>query len=232
MPSDPTPGEAGEPPRRAYNAERRRETARRNRAAVLEAFRDLLFQEGYQATTIRAVAERAGVSAETIYKGFGGKPGIVKALWDVTMAGDDEPVAMGQRPQLQEVWRTPDPGTKLRLYATFVRGAHERLAALFAHLAQAGPEVSEVLKTSENERLTGVTAFVTHLSEEGLLRPGADLAAAADSAWALTCPRLFLQLTQERGWPADAYQDWLAAMLVAALLAAPAASATPATPAA
>ena len=92
MPSESRPGEAGEPPRRAYNAERRREAAHRNRAAVLEACRDLLFRDGYQATTIRAVAERAGVSTETVYKTFGGKPGLVKALWDVTLAGDDEQI--------------------------------------------------------------------------------------------------------------------------------------------
>jgi AcrR family transcriptional regulator len=221
MPSEATSGEAVEPPRRTYNAERRREAARRSRAAVLEAWRELLFQDGYQATTIRAVAERADVSAETVYKAFGGKPGLVKALWDVTLAGDDEPVAMGQRPQLQEVWRTPDPETKLRLYAGFVSGVHERLAALFALLAEAGPEVREVLETSERERLAGVTAFVTHLAEAGLLRPGADPAELADAAWALTCPRLFLQLTQVRGWSIHAYRDWMATMLAAALLAEP-----------
>jgi AcrR family transcriptional regulator len=221
MPNEPRSEGAGEPPRRAYNADRRREAARQSRAAVLAACRELLFRDGYQPTTIRAVAERAGVSAETVYKAFGGKPGLVKALWDVTLAGDDEPVAMAHRPQLQEVWRTPDPAMKLRLYAGFVRGVHERLAALFALLVQAGPEVAEVLETSERERLTGVTAFVTHLAEAGLLRPGADPAELADAVWALTGPHLYTQLTQARGWSADAYRDWLAAMLAAALPAEP-----------
>ena len=222
MPSESRPGEAGEPPRRAYNAERRREAAHRNRAAVLEACRDLLFRDGYQATTIRAVAERAGVSTETVYKTFGGKPGLVKALWDVTLAGDDEPVAMGQRPQLQEVWRTAEPRAKLRLYATFVRGVHERLAALLTLLAQAGTEVGELLEASAQERLIGITAFVTHLAEAGLLPPGADPAALADAAWVLTSPHVFIQLTEARGWSSDAYRDWLATMLAAALLAEPA----------
>jgi len=206
-------------PHRAYNAERRREAARRSRAAILDACRDLLFLSGYQGTTVRAVAERAGVSAETVYKAFGGKPGMVKALWDITLAGDDEPVAMGRRPELREVWRTTDPHAKLRLYAAFVRGVHERLADLFTVLVQAGSDVAEVLEASERERLTGVTAFVGHLAASGSLRTGADPAHAAEAAWALTGPHLFSQLTRDRGWSAAAYEDWLARMLGAELLA-------------
>lgn len=205
-------------PRRPYDSGRRQQAARRNRAAVLAACRELLFRDGYQATTVRAVAERAGVSPETVYKAFGGKPGLVKALWDVTLAGDDEPLAMAERPQLQAVWETRDAHTKLRLYAAFVRGVHERLAALVTLLAQAGPEVGQVLALSEEERMTGVTAFVAHLTDTGVLPPGADTARLADSCWALTGPHLFTQLTTGRGWDADAYEDWLAGMLASALL--------------
>ena len=208
------------PASRPYDASGRRDAARRNRAAVLAACRDLLMEEGYQATTIRAVAERAGVSPETVYKAFGGKPGLVKALWDVTLAGDDEPLTMAQRPALQEVWRTRDPRAKLRLYAGFVRGVHERLAAMSAVLAQAGPGVAEVLATSEAERLTGITAFLAHLADQDVLRPGADTAQLADACWALTGPQLFTQLTVGRGWNPDLYQDWLAGLLTATLLEA------------
>ncbi|MGW7540875.1 TetR/AcrR family transcriptional regulator [Streptomyces sp. NPDC054770] len=208
----------GETPRRPYNSERRREAARRNRAAVLEACRELLFQDGFHATTIRAVAERAGVSAETVYKSFGGKPGMVKALWDITLAGDDEPVPMADRPQTREILTTADPVAKLRLYAAYVRGIHERVAALFALLTQAGPDVGEILATGERERLTGVTSFVTHFAEAGVLRPDADPARLADAVWALAGPQLFTQLTAGRGWSAAAYEEWLADTLTATLL--------------
>ncbi|MFD3307006.1 TetR/AcrR family transcriptional regulator [Streptomyces sp. NPDC058694] len=206
-------------PRRSYNSEGRREAARRNRAAVLAACRELLFREGYHATTVRAVAERAGVSAETVYKSFGGKPGMVKALWDITLAGDDEPVPMGDRPQMREILGTEELGAKLRLYAAFARGIHERVAALFALLTQAGPDVGEVLEIAERERLTGVTAFVTHLDETGALGPAADPAHLADAVWALAGPQLYTQLTAGRGWSADTYENWLADMLTATLVA-------------
>jgi AcrR family transcriptional regulator len=208
-------------PRRPYDSGRRQHAARRNRAAVLAACRELLVRDGYQATTIRAVAERAGVSPETVYKAFGGKPGLVKALWDVTLAGDDEPLAMAERPQIHEIWETRDPHAKFQLYAAFVRGVHERLAALFALLTRAGPEVGRVLAISEEERMTGVTAFVTHLIDTGVLPSGTDTARLADSCWALTGPQLFTQLTTDRGWHADTYQNWLAGMLAAALLSPP-----------
>ena len=204
-------------PRRSYNSEGRREAARRNRAAVLDACRELLFRDGYHATTIKAVAERAGVSPETVYKSFGGKPGLVKALWDITLAGDDDPVPMGDRPQIQQILATRELGTKFRLYGTYVRGIHERITPLFALLTQAGPDVGEVLELGEQERLTGVTAFVTHLDETGALRPDADPAQVADAVWALAGPQLYTQLTAGRGWSADTYEQWLADTLTATL---------------
>ncbi|MFK0173657.1 TetR/AcrR family transcriptional regulator [Streptomyces sp. NPDC090306] len=204
-------------PRRPYDSGRRQQAARRNRAAILAAGRELLFRDGYQATTVRAVAERAGVSPETLYKAFGGKPGLVKALWDVTQAGDDEPLAMAERPQLQAVLATRDARAKLRLYAAFVRGVHERLAALSALLAQAGPEAGRLLALSEEERMTGVSAFVAHLADTGVLPADADAARLADSWWALTGPHLYTELTAGRGWDANTYEDWLTGMLVSAL---------------
>ena len=208
----------GDTPRRAYNSERRREAADRNRAAVLDASRELLFRDGFHVTTVRAVAERAGVSAETVYKTFGGKPGVVKALWDSTLAGDDEPVPMGDRPEIRAVLRTSEPRAKLRLYAAFVRGIHGRIAPLYTLLTQAGPDVAEVLETGERERLTGVTAFVAHLEETGVLGPDADPPHVADALWALAGPQLYTQLTAGRGWSADTYEEWLAATLIATLL--------------
>jgi AcrR family transcriptional regulator len=209
---------AGESPRRPYNSERRREAAGRNRTAVLAACRELLFRDGYHATTVRAVADQAGVSVETVYKSFGGKPGMVKALWDITLAGDDEPVPMADRPQTREILSTRAPGAKLRLYAAYVRGILERTAPLFTLLTQAGPEVGEVLELGEQERLTGVTAFVTHLDEAGALGPEADPAHLADVLWALAGPQLYTQLTAGRGWSADTYEEWLAATLTATFL--------------
>ena len=142
----------------------------------------------------------------------------MKALWDVTLAGDDQPVAIADRPQMQEVRSAADPAEKLRRWAGFVRGANQRLAPLYGLLAQAGPEVTQMLATTQQERLTGVRALVTHLADSGLLAAGRDQETAADACWALTGPGLFLDLTTDRGWQPGLYEDWLTRMLTANLL--------------
>ena len=207
------------PAPRPYDASSRLESAARNRAAVLAASRELLFRDGYHRMTVRSVAGQAGVSPETVYKAFGGKEGLMKALWDVTLAGDDQPVAIADRPQMADVRSAADPVEKLRRWAAFVRGANQRLAPLYGLLAQAGPEVAQLLATTQRERLTGVRALVTHLTDTGLLAAGRDPATAADACWALTGPRVFLDLTADRGWQPDRYADWLTRMLPANLLA-------------
>ncbi len=206
------------PAPRPYDATTRREGAARSRAAVLAACRELLFRDGYHRMTVRSVADQAGVSPETIYKAFGGKPGLMKALWDVTLAGDDQPVAIADRPQMREVRSAREPAEKLARWAGFVRGANQRLAPLYGLLAQAGPDVTQMLATTQQERLTGARALVAHLAESGLLAAGRDPAAAADACWALTGPGLFLDLTAGRGWQPDRYENWLTSMLTANLL--------------
>jgi len=204
--------------RKPYDSPRRADAARRTRAAVVCAFGEMLFADGYRATTIRAVADRAGVSAETVYKVFGGKQGLIKALWDITLAGDDEPLAMADRDQAREVFAAGEPATKLWLYAGSVRDVHERLAPLATLLAQAGPEAAAVLATGEQERRISVRTLVDHLAACGALRAGIDPARAADACWALTATPLFTKLTTEAGWDGATYRQWLAEMLTASLL--------------
>ena len=204
--------------RKPYDSPLRADAARRTRAAVVGAFGAMLFADGYRATTIRAVADRAGVSAETVYKAFGGKSGLIKALWDVTLAGDDEPLAMADREQARALLAVTEPATKVWLYAGSVLGVHERLAPLAALLAQAGPEAAAVLAAGERERRISVQTFVDHLAGCGALRAGADPARAVDACWALTGTALFTKLTAEAGWDGATYQRWLAEMLTANLL--------------
>ena len=98
--------------RRSYDSTRRREQARENRSRVLAAARSQLVERGYAATTIPAIAADAGVSVETVYKAFGNKAGLLKAVFDVVIVGDDEPVpfellaraAAASDPAAEQVW--------------------------------------------------------------------------------------------------------------------------------
>ena len=84
-------------PPRKYDASRRQERAREPRRAVLAAAHAMFVEQGYAQTTMAAVAEAAGVSVETVYKAFGNKAKLVKACFDVAVAGDDEPISIMER---------------------------------------------------------------------------------------------------------------------------------------
>lgn len=203
--------------RRPYDSSRRQETARRSRLAVLEAGRELLLRDGYQATTIRAVAESAGVSPDTVYKSFGNKQQLVKAVYDVALAGDDERVPIGQRPAIRRVFAETDPARKIELYAAFVTDLMERVGGLLAVLAEADPELAKVRQETEDERHVGISAFVAHLDEQGVLDSALPRELVVDSCWALTSPQFYSQLRHSRGWSREQYQLWLATMLAATL---------------
>lgn len=203
---------------RTYDTAGRRAAAAHNRRAVLDSGLELLLRDGYQATTIRAVAEHAGVSPELIYKTFKNKQKLMKEVYDRSVAGDDIQVPVGGRPEIAAIWALREPREKLLAYAGFVAGIMQRLGGLLAVLTEADPEIAELRATTDAERLTGVGAFVAHLAERGLLREGLPEGRAADACWALTSPQLYVQLTGARGWPQDVYVSWLADLIEASLL--------------
>src|SRR5437868_5851174 len=82
-------GHPGQPvkPRRRYDASHRRDQARRRRDRIIDAAQRLFLRDGYGSTTIAAIAAGCGVSADTIYKSFGGKPGLVRAIYRRALQG-------------------------------------------------------------------------------------------------------------------------------------------------
>ena len=105
-------------PRRRYDSRGRQEQAGRSRWAMLEAARRLFLDHGHAATTMPAVAAAAGVSVQSVYKAFGNKPALLKAVFDVAIAGDDEPVPVLQREALGRVRDEPDPTASCRCTAS------------------------------------------------------------------------------------------------------------------
>src|SRR5215470_19488880 len=102
--------------KRPYDASRRREQARARRLAVVLAARELFERNGFRPTTIAAIAAHAGVSAESIYKGFGTKASLAKAVFDIALAGDDEPVPVADCPAMQAIGDEPDVRRKIAMF--------------------------------------------------------------------------------------------------------------------
>jgi AcrR family transcriptional regulator len=209
--------------RRAYDNTGRAEQARLTRRRVREAALDLLVERGPAAVTMREVAAHAGVSAETVYKTFGTKAALIKDVYDVALAGDDDPIPMIDRPEIQAVFAASGPRDKLARYAAAARGVGERVGPLLVRLlagARSGdPDLARFRETTNQERMIGAGAIVHHLVQTGGLRPDVDPERARDTVWTLISPEVYELLVGDRGWTPDEYEQWLARALADAIAA-------------
>lgn len=208
-------------PVRVYDSSRRRELAKQNRRAMVDAARRLFLDRGFAAATMPDIAAEAGVSVQTVYKAFGNKPGLAKAVFDVAIAGDDEPVPMIRRASLQRVRDEPDPRKKLALYGEHlaaVAPGHVPIQLVILAAAATDPEAGNVWRELQGERLRGMSMFARALHAEGHLRPGVSATEARDVLWTYNSAELFQLLVIERGWSPKRYGRWIADALTAALL--------------
>lgn len=212
---------SGRAQRRDYDASGRRQKARDSRRAVVAAARDLLEQRGFAGTTIAEVAERAGVSPESIYKGFGTKAALVKEVFDVVIAGDDEPVAVADRQDAERIRAEPDVRTKLRLYAESAATRAERSAGVQLALrngAPTDPAIDELWQRLQAERLTGMGMLAQHLVSTGRLRAGIEVDEVRDVLWTCISIEVYDLLVLQRGWTRGRYADWLARSLIGSIV--------------
>jgi AcrR family transcriptional regulator len=171
-------------------------------------------EKGYGATTIEDVAALAGVSRPTVFVSVGGKPELLRQARDIALAGDDADVPVPQRPQFVEMWREPDRGRTLELYARNLSEMNARAADIEAVLqaaAHADPEVSELAAEALRQRRLGAGLVIDSILQKGALRQGLSRAAAGDILFTLAGPETYRQLTGTCGWSPRHYQRWLAA---------------------
>jgi AcrR family transcriptional regulator len=208
-------------PRRRYDSTRRQEEARKTRRAILAAARDSFLDLGYAKTTIAAVAREASVSVETIYKAFGSKPRLAKAVFDVAIVGDDEPIPMLQREMVVRIEAEPDPRRKFLIYGEHLATAGPRAGELQLVLRDAAatdPEVARLWESMLEERLLGMSAFARHLFEGGHLRDEITFETARDVLWTYNSVEMYDLLVLKRGWEPDVFGRWIAEAMIAALL--------------
>jgi AcrR family transcriptional regulator len=191
------------------------------RAAVVEAAQALFLERGYGATTVEAISERADVPAATVYRLFSSKHGILKALLDVSIVGDDENVPMAERPQVRTLLVEPDPNQQLAGFVSTAAEVNARVAPLYRILlsaAEADAEAAVLLDELTRQRQQGQRMIARSLARAGALRPGLRERDAADVIHALLSPEMYRLLVVDRGWKPDRYRRWLTAVLVGQLL--------------
>jgi AcrR family transcriptional regulator len=206
---------------RTYDATRRRELARQNRRALLDGAKRLFLERGFAATTMLEVATTAGVSVQNVYKVFGNKVGLAKAVFDVAIAGDDEPTPMVERASLTKVRDEPDPRRKMILYGEHLAAVaprHVPLQLVILEAATTDAEAARVWQQLQDERLRGMSLFAKSLASAGQLREGVSATEARDVLWTYNSAELYRLLVIERRWSVTRYGRWVAAALTAALL--------------
>jgi len=206
--------------KRKYDATGRRERARARQRAVVLAAKELFERDGFRSTTITAVAKSAGVSAESVYKGFGTKAVLAKAVFDYVIAGDDEPVPIAQRSEAQAVQAEPDLRRKLTLYFEGMVRRQQRSAKvqlLIRDGRHVDPSLEEIWQKLLNERLFGMGMLGNHLLESGQLRDGIEADEVRDVLWTCTAIELYELLVLDRGWSLDRYAGWITGMATIAL---------------
>ena len=215
MPIRPTRTPTGsevDPARPAYSSAVRSNQARATRRTIVAVAGELFVEHGYAATTIDAVAARAGVGRKTVFSSVGGKGALLKLAWDWTIAGDDEPIPMSERPAVQAMLAERDPGRLVRMWVDMLLDVGSRAAPLGAVVLAAADVDAEARALTEmirRESLAGATAFVTHLAGGGGLRADVSIERGADACWALVNSLLLHLLVVTRGWSLQEYGEWL-----------------------
>ena len=208
-------------PGRAYRSGLRAEQARQTRMRVLDAAQTLFGQRGYAGTTMDAIAAEAGVAVDTVYASFGSKRRLLGALLDVRLGGDDQPIAVIDRPEPQAVRREPSQHRQIEQFAKSIVSFVERARPvddIIRGAAEVDPEIAAMRIDLHRARYGNMRQLVSWLKANGPLRRGLSEDDAAAIVWTVTSPEVNRLLRAERGWSAERYRAWLADTLAHSLL--------------
>ena len=205
--------------KRPYDASRRRHQAQRTRDAIVAVAAELFLRDGYTAITVAAIAQGAGVSADTVYKSFGGKPGLVRAVRVKALEGDG-PVPAEHRSDATQATE-PDPRKIIEAWGRLTSEVAPRVGPIMLLLRAAvasDPEVQSLLDEMDHDRLRRMTLNARRLNEAGHLRKGVTVTEAADVLWTYSAPELYELLVLRRRWSRKRYGSFVADAMIAKLL--------------
>jgi len=201
--------------KRSYSSAKRETQARETRRSILDEARTLFVATGYTATTIQAIAERAGVAVQTVYAVFGNKRELLRQLIESTIVGDDEPLPITERSEAQAVANEPDARRRAELDAALSRSITERVAPIVRvaeEAAASDPELAAMMDVVKAARRKEMIASVKILAGPDGLR--VDRGEAAATLYILYSPQVAGMLMGDYGWSPERYERWLARMLL------------------
>ena len=210
--------------RRSQDGKTGQARTRLARAAVVQAARTLFLERGYAGTTVEAIGDLSDVPPATVYRLFSSKLGILKALLDVSIAGDDEAIPLDSRPHVGALLADPDPRNQLSGFAGITRSIMSRTEPVHRILVSAAgsdPDAAALLAEQTRHRQLGQSQIARSLARTGALRPKLREREAADIIHALMSPEVYRLLVGDRGWSSERYEQWLRGILIDQLLPSP-----------
>jgi len=196
---------------RSYRSERRERQARETRERILSAAGTEFERRGYAATTMRTVAQAAGVSVATLELGFGTKAELLRAAIRFAIRGDAEPVAMLKRPWAGRAQKAPSVSAFLAIVGLIVLEGQQRAAGLILAAFEAAnrdASMSALADQLRAQRAETSTWIVEELMKRSSLREGLGREVAIDTLWLLMDPHGYIALTRHRGWSAEQFRAW------------------------
>ena len=190
---------------------------------MVESARELFLERGYAATTIEAISAASDTPQATVYRLFGSKLGILKAVLDVSVGGDDQAVAMADRPQVRAMLGDDDPRSQLAGFAALLRVLMNRAAPvhrILADAARSDEDAAALVTDIARQRQEGQQRVARSLARAKALRPGLRERDAADVIHAIASPEVYGLLVLDRGWSGERYEAWVRDTLTQQLLAA------------
>ena len=205
-------------PRRGYRSAVRDEQARRTRERIVRAARLLFLKRGYNAASIAAIADAAGVAPETVYAIFRNKRAVLEGVVTNGISGAEETAGWLERAWVRDLLALPDVARRIRGFARHTAKTVARMSPLHAVIRSAAgsePELAELYRRIQADRFAAQGRILAALA------PGPAAKRAAETFSAVSSPELHHLLTGVRGWSEARYEAWLEELALAVVAGRP-----------
>jgi AcrR family transcriptional regulator len=184
-----------------------------NEERIVRAAHELFARNGYQATTLTAVADAAGVAHRTVYVRFGTKAALLKRVIDVALVGDLAPIDVVSR----EWYRTATTAPTLEARIAALAKGSARLVGSAADVIVVAreaeptePLLATAARAGRAATRDAIRTFWRRAHDDGLLPAECDLTWLADTTSVLAHAETYLLMRETLQMTPQQYQAWLA----------------------
>ena len=195
---------------RPYRSTLRARQAAQTREAIVAAATELFSTHGWAGTSMRDIADAAGVSVETVYSSQGSKIELLLAAVDVAVVGDLEAGGLADRPQFAAIasGSLRDRAATLAQLGTSIHRRTAGLQLALREAAVADATAAERLAELEERRRADIAQALALVAGRTVTDE------ERDGLWAITGAEVYDALTRRSGWTDDDYQTWAADIIV------------------